>query len=38
MKTKRGIYEEIVVPTALYASEAWLLENKIEIRVDVAES
>ena len=38
MKTKRGMYEEIVVPTAaLYGSEAWVLKNKIKNRVDVAE-
>ena len=30
---KRGMYEEIVVPTALYGIEAWVLEN----RVDAAE-
>ena len=33
METKRGI----VVPTALYGSEAWVLENKVKNRMDVAE-
>ena len=27
----------LVVPTALYGSEAWVLENKVKNRVDVAE-
>ena len=30
METKRGMYEEIVVLTALYGSEAWVLENKVK--------
>ena len=29
-------YEGIVVPTALYGSEAWVLENKVKNRMDVA--
>ena len=37
MKTKRSMYEGIVVPTALYGSEAWVLENKVKNRMDVAE-
>ena len=37
METKRGIYEGIVVPTALYGSEAWVLEKKVKKRTDVAE-
>ena len=35
METKRD--EGIVVPTALYGSEAWVLENKVKNRMDVAE-
>ena len=31
------MYEGIVVPTALYGSEAWVLENKVKNRMDVAE-
>ena len=31
------MYEGIVVPTALYGSEAWVLENKLKKRMDVAE-
>ena len=37
METKRGMYEGIEVPTALYGSEAWVLENKVKNRMDVAE-
>ena len=37
IETKRGMYEGIVVPTALYGSEAWAFENKVKNRVDVAE-
>ena len=37
METKRGMYEGIVVPTALYGSEAWVLDNKVKNRMDVAE-
>ena len=37
METKRSMYERIVVPTALYGSEAWVLENKVKNRMDVAE-
>ena len=37
METKRGMYEGIVEPTALYGSEAWVLENKVKNRMDVAE-
>ena len=37
METKRGMYEGIVVPPALYGSEAWVLENKVKNRMDVAE-
>ena len=37
METKRGMYEGIGVPTALYGSEAWVLENKVKNRMDVAE-
>ena len=37
METKRGMHEGIVVPTALYGSEAWVLENKVKNRMDVAE-
>ena len=37
METKRGMYEGIVVPTALYGSEAWVFENKVKNRIDVAE-
>ena len=37
METKRGMYEGIVIPTALYGSEAWVLENKVKNRMDVAE-
>ena len=33
METKRGMYEGIVVPTALYGSEAWVLENKVKNKV-----
>ena len=36
METKRGMYEGISVPTALYGSEAWVLENKVKNRMDVA--
>ena len=31
------MYEGIVVPTALYVSEAWVLKNKVKNRMDVAE-
>ena len=37
METKRGMHEGIVVPTALYGSEVWVLENKVKNRMDVAE-
>ena len=37
MDTKKGMYEGIIVPTALYCSEAWVLENKVKNRMDVAE-
>ena len=37
METKRGMYEGIVVPTAFYASEALVLENKVKNRMNVAE-
>ena len=37
METKRGMYEGIVIHTALYGSEAWVLENKVRNRMDVAE-
>ena len=30
IETKRGMYEGIVVLTALYASEDWVLENKVK--------
>ena len=36
-RSKRDMYEGIVVPTAMYGSEAWVLENKIKNRMDVAE-
>ena len=35
METKTSMYEGIVVPTALYGNEAWVLENKIKNRIDV---
>ena len=31
------MYEEIVAPTALYDSEAWVLGNKVKNKVDMAE-
>ena len=34
--TKKGMHDAIVVPTALYDSEAWVLENKVKNRLDVA--
>ena len=37
METKRSMHDGIVVPTALYGSEAWVLENKVKNRMDVAE-
>ena len=37
METKRNMHEEIVEPTTLYVSEAWVLENKVKNRIDVAE-
>ena len=37
MTTKKGMYEGIDVLIALYGSEAWVLENKVKNRVDVAE-
>ena len=36
-RPKKGMYEGIVVPTALYGSEAWMLENKVKNRMDVTE-
>ena len=36
METKRGMYEGIVVPTALYGSEAWVLETKVKSRMDAS--
>ena len=35
MEFKSGMYEEIVVLTALYSNKAWLLENKVKNRVDM---
>ena len=37
MEITRGMYEGIIVPTALYGSETWILENKMKNRMDVAE-
>ena len=37
IETKRGMYEGIVVLTALHGSEVWVLENKVKNRMDVAE-
>ena len=31
------MYEEIVVPTALFGSEGWVLENKVKNRMEVTE-
>ena len=38
MGTKRGMYEGIIVPTALDGSEAaWTMENKVKNRMDVTQ-
>ena len=35
IETKRGMYEGIVVPTNLYGSRAWVVDNKVKNRMDV---
>ena len=37
MEMKRGMHAGIVVPIALYGSEVWVLKNKVENRMHVAE-
>ena len=37
IEIKRGMYEGIVVPIALYGNEAWVLGNDVKNRMDVAE-
>ena len=37
METKKGMYEGIIVPTALYGNEDWVLKNKVKNTMDVAE-
>ena len=37
METKRSMYEGIIIPTALYGTEAWVLGNNVKNRIDVVE-
>ena len=38
MRTKRGLYESIIVPTALYGAETWGLKVEDKKRLDVFEN
>ena len=37
MEAKRGLYESVIVPTALYGSETWVLKTEDKNRLDVRE-
>ena len=37
MEAKRGLYESIIVPTALYGLETWVLKTEDKNRLDVME-
>ena len=37
MRAKRGLYESVIVPTALYAAETWGMKTADKRRLDVLE-